>query len=200
MGPGEVIKIVIVSVIIIFAAYYSVYFLAARKSKQIGGRDIRVCERFSLSKDKMICVIESKGKAYLTVITSGGATVLDTYDIPEPDGEKSPAGTGGRTGVIRLPDMIGRGFSAVFGKRGSDLKTGDSVRRARVPDYSFGLFMKRAEAGETIGAYAEKDGEKHMLKTAAEEDKLDEVYRKIQKRRAESASAAHREEKEPPDE
>ena len=83
MRIGEILQLIAGILIVILAAYYVMYFVANRKIKRAPGRGISVGERFSLSKDKMVCVIESRGVAYLVVITNGGATVLDSYDIEE---------------------------------------------------------------------------------------------------------------------
>ena len=197
MGPGEIARIVIVTLVIIFAAYYAVYYMAVRRSKLPGGREIKICERFSLSKDKMICVIEAKGKAYLTVITGGGATVLDTYDIPDSEKEEF-SGSGNEYGGSAVP----RGLTVISKVPGAIFKTLKRAFRpgAETPGGDFNSFMKRAGADEIISVYAASDEEKTDLKIAAEEDKLDEVYKRIQSRRSETGYKTHREEKDLPDE
>ena len=83
MNPGQVITFVIGSLVAIFLAYYATYFIAKRGSKIQSGRTLRVLDRASLSKDKMICVVSVRDKIYIVAMSDGAVTVMDTFDADE---------------------------------------------------------------------------------------------------------------------
>lgn len=187
----EVVQLIVGSVIIIIAAYYTTYFIASRKGKTMTGREIRVHERFSLAKDKMICVVEIRGKAYLVVITNGGATLLDTFDAEEfAEQKEQPSPYGASSGLIQRGLMAG--FNAL--RKGTSSKQ-STAKKSGSDRADFASSMKRAGADEIINVYGndEKDSD---LNVAAEEDGIDEMYRRLQNRRAHGTLFPDSEEKE----
>jgi len=97
---GEIMQLIAGILIVILAAYYATYFLANKKRKNISGRGINVRERFALSKDKMVCVIEANGKAYLVVITNGGATLLETTELVNDTATDGVQGASPQSGYV----------------------------------------------------------------------------------------------------
>ena len=73
-------------VIILIACYYTTSYIGRRAmgqnraGKRSGGRSITLLERFAISKDKSLCIIEIAGKIYIVGVTNQAMTVLDTLD------------------------------------------------------------------------------------------------------------------------
>ena len=93
-GSGWIILFLVSSVAVIAGSYYLTRFLANKMSSMGQGRQIRIREsvvvaRGSLrQRDKMVCIIEVKGKAYLVAFTANTVALLDTMDaedIAEPE-------------------------------------------------------------------------------------------------------------------
>lgn len=190
----DIIKLIVGSVVIIAAAYYTTWFIANRRIKKVRGRSIQVNERFSITKDKMICTVEVNGKVYLLALTNGGATVIDTFDADDFAQEEAPASAAApgtaEDDVNPFQDSgfmqrtIWSAFNALR-KRGSKKKPASS---------SFEDTMKSASAEEIIGRYADNSGEEELdgqLSFAREEDSIDEIQRRLQSRRAKNDQSAH---------
>lgn len=199
MGWFEILKLIIGIVLIIIAAYYSVFFLATRKNKGLAGREIQVYERFSLSKDKMICIMGAKDKAYLVILTNGGATVLETYDISEferPEAERTGYGAPFPSGPIQRGLLAG--FNALKSRLTAKPAAADKSEDQKT---DFSATMNRASANDLIATYADREGESPppgaakeeespAPNTAEKEDGIDEIYRRIQNRRASGGHTA----------
>lgn len=85
MTTEQTARLIIGSIVVILAAYYILYFVGTRRNARVRGRQINVRERFALSKDKTICLMEVGDKVYLVVVTNNGATLLDTFELSEFD-------------------------------------------------------------------------------------------------------------------
>lgn len=189
MDTGDYMKLIAGAIFVIALCYYATYFIANRKIKRIPGRGILVRERFSLSKDKLICVIESKGKAYLVVITNGGATVLETYDveeIPEPDLREQTDGAEESLHRGYVPNGI---LATWIWKLVSWIK---KATTARTPP------QKYNEARQS----ERQSRSDFTIQVAREEDKIDEIQRRLRNRMASDArtEAGVETAEEPPDE
>ncbi|MDR0490933.1 MAG: flagellar biosynthetic protein FliO [Oscillospiraceae bacterium] len=91
--PLQVALSIIGIVVIIVGAYYVTYFIGV-KSSRIGrsrnrNRNIRLLDRFSISKDKSFCIVEIAGKVYVIGVTNQSMTLLDTLD-PEALADAAP--------------------------------------------------------------------------------------------------------------
>jgi flagellar biogenesis protein FliO len=84
---------IIAVIAVIAAAYYATWWIAKRANGgTIGsGRNIRVIERFSFSKEKLLCLVEVNGKTYLIAYTNGGVSLIDSYDEPIEAAESAAA-------------------------------------------------------------------------------------------------------------
>lgn len=176
MGPGDVIKLIIGSIVIIAAAYYATRYISAKSAKRIAGGAIRVRERFSLAKDKMICVIEVNGVAYLVVITGSGATLLDKLDASELESRTSQASPDAIP--ASLPELIQRAVAHVV-SRLKCLFTSESGKKER-SNSDFSAAMRRARSDETISTCAHLNDDLQDINTAMGEDGFDEIYGKLQ--------------------
>lgn len=192
MQFAEIAKLVIGSILIIIAAYYTTYFIANRKPKGMAGRGIRVHERFSLSKDKMVCVIESQGKAYLVVITNGGATLLDKFDaeVFAPDAETEDGPSDGMTppeGLGTIQRGLWMGFASL--RNAVTARTGTHRRKSYLDDLDFDDYIESDDPDlddDLVDDPDDGDTEERSPRVgfAAEEGNLDEMYRRLQSRRA----------------
>jgi flagellar biogenesis protein FliO len=81
------------TVIVIIAAYYVTYFIGSRGigMKSRSSREIKLRDRFSVSKDKTFALVEVRGRVYLVALTNGGAVLLDTYDLAEFEESATPS-------------------------------------------------------------------------------------------------------------
>ncbi|MDR0446850.1 MAG: flagellar biosynthetic protein FliO [Oscillospiraceae bacterium] len=75
---------------IIAAAYYVTHFIGSRGLKMRSGRDIKLRDRFALSKDQSFAIIEVRGRVYIVALAAGGAALLDTYELTEYE-ERAPS-------------------------------------------------------------------------------------------------------------
>jgi flagellar biogenesis protein FliO len=78
-------------VIVIIAAYYVTYFIGSRGMKSRSSREIKLRDRFAVSKDKTFALVEVRGRVYLVALTNGGAALLDSYDLAEFEASAAPA-------------------------------------------------------------------------------------------------------------
>lgn len=176
MGPGDVIKLIIGSIVIIAAAYYATRYISAKSAKRIAGGAIRVREQFSLAKDKMICVIEVNGMAYLVVITGSGATLLDKLDASELESRASQASPDAIP--ASLPGLIQRAVAYVV-SRLKCLFTSRPGKKER-SNSDFSAAMRRARSDEIISTCAHLNDDLRDINTAMGEDGSDEIHGKLQ--------------------
>ncbi|MDR0904980.1 MAG: flagellar biosynthetic protein FliO [Oscillospiraceae bacterium] len=84
MGEGIKLVFSVIGVaVIIFAAYFVTWLIGTRHMKMGATRDIRVRDRFAITKDKSFVLVQSHGRVYFVALTNNGATLLDTYDAEE---------------------------------------------------------------------------------------------------------------------
>jgi len=92
MDPLRVALSLVGIVIVIIAAYYATWFVSVKASGQSRGKlrnkNIRLIDRFAISKDKSFCLVEIAGKVYVIGITNQSMTLIDTLD-PEVFAETS---------------------------------------------------------------------------------------------------------------
>lgn len=179
---GEGLQLVAGILIVILAAYYATYFIAHRKSKRIPGKGINVHERFALSKDKMVCVIEVNGKAYLVAMTNGGATLLDTFDISEykEAGERADDDSHAQPGYV--PNgIIARGIWKLF----NFIKSATYAKTANNPARRDGRLYTDVYTNSPEQENEMRDVEPDFtIRVAREEDGLDEIQRRLKNRMA----------------
>ncbi|MDR1299445.1 MAG: flagellar biosynthetic protein FliO [Oscillospiraceae bacterium] len=65
---------------IIAAAYFVTYFLGARTFRLKQTREIKIIDRFALSKDKALYLAQVKGNVYFIAMTHQSAALLDKFD------------------------------------------------------------------------------------------------------------------------
>ncbi len=161
MNPDRIILFIIVSVLIIACAYYATYFLAARTGKTKAGRLIKLRDRFAVTKDKSIYLIEVKEKVYLIAMTNQNVTLLDTLDLEEFEPAASEQREKTAAPKFEPQGMIQKGLWSAFSalKNGAELRTRNKTEKSR------------------------------PVSPGSENDGLDLVYRKIQSRRAKFGSA-----------
>ena len=182
MEPGEIVKLIVGAIVVILAAYYATYFVANRKIKRTPGRGINVRERFSLSKDKMVCVVEANGKAYLVVVTNGGATLLDTFEAQEFEtaAELEKPAYPQQQGYV--PNgIIARGIWRLF----------NSFRNAASARTSPAYRGQRADADMFVSPEnqdSRRERTEFTIRTAREEDGIDEIQRRLKNRMAASSN------------
>lgn len=176
MEVGQALRLIAGIIVVILAAYYATYYLAKRRNKRIPGRGINVLERFSLTKDKLVCVIEANGKEYLVVITNGGATLLDTFEAGEYEAEaaENDMGTAKPQQHVYKPNgIIATAIWKIVNsaKSASTAKTAAAQRNtdmsARQPDLR-------------------NDAVEYPLRTVREEDGIDEIQRRLKNRKTAS--------------
>jgi len=84
MTPEQVIIFIIGTVAILFGAYYVTYFIGMKASGQtragLRNRNIKLLDRYAVSRDKYFCIIEIAGKVYIVGMTNQSMTLLDTLD------------------------------------------------------------------------------------------------------------------------
>lgn len=173
MELGEIIKLTIGSVLVIIAAYYATVLVAKRRRSAITGREILIRERVALSKDQSVCVVESRGRAYLVIITNGNATVLDSYEVPETQEAGQPE-SGGFTPTDPIQRAMWNGLNKLKNKRRKD-------------DFS-GVFERAAETEttEVPGDRVKKPG------PLSDDDNIDALYKRVQSRRYANSDRADR--------
>jgi len=181
MKFGETLQLIAGILIVIIAAYYATYFLANKKNKRMPGRGISVRERFALSKDKMVCVIEANGKSYLVVITNGGATLLDTVEAGEYEATVVENAEEGTPQGYQPNGLIAIGIWKLFNFfRGA---TKAKTAATRHEERTFSSVLE-----ETAGPDIAPRGSEHTIRVAREEDAMDEIQRRLKNRMATGAS------------
>lgn len=171
---GQVVLYIIGAIAIIIAAYYTTYYLGKRSIKTAAGRNIRIHDRFALSKDKSFCLVEVKGKVYLVAVTSRSVTLLDTLSAEEfaAQGESSAASS--------TPGYAaGGGLSSFLTRFWDAMKSNFSSAAKPRPGSMKGLELYDLDKRIT-------------LQNAKEEDNLDAVFREIQTGRAKRRATASR--------
>jgi len=116
----QLIGVMAVMVLIIFAAYFMTKFVAARANGTVGrSRYIRIIDRFSISKDKMFVLIAVGESVYLVGVTNQGMTLLDQKTLEDFPVDAEPP---------RRPPGSLTDFISSFGKRrnGSTEKSGST--------------------------------------------------------------------------
>ena len=87
MPPEQVIIFIIGTVVILFGAYYVTYYVGMKASGQtragLKNRNIKMLDRYAISRDKQFCIIEVAGKVYILGLTNHTVTLLDTVDAAE---------------------------------------------------------------------------------------------------------------------
>jgi flagellar biogenesis protein FliO len=68
---------------IIAAAYFVTYFVGSRSLRVKSAREIKLLDRFALSKDKAFYLVSVKGKVYFIAMANQSAALLDTFDGSE---------------------------------------------------------------------------------------------------------------------
>lgn len=164
MINGQIIIFILASVLVIAGAYYSTYFLASKTGKMRPGRSgrmIKLLERFSLSKDKSICLIEVKDKVYLIAMTSQNATLLEKMDIKEFETASVSQNVKPTSSQYEPKGAIQKGLWSAY----SAFKNGRQAKDSR---------------GKSSAAGQNKTGQSRQ--TSGEVDNLDLVYKKLQSR------------------
>ena len=185
MSFGETVQLIAGVLVVILAAYYVTYYIANKKIKRAPGKGINVRERFSLSKDKMICVIEANGKSYLVVITNGGATLLDTVEAAEREAAGAES-----TAVIQRgyePNgIIARGIWKLFNslKRATTAKTVSTSAQ-----YEESTFADILENTQEPDEDLLQEKAEYTIRVAREADAMDEIQRRLKNRMAAAASS-----------
>jgi flagellar biogenesis protein FliO len=80
MSPGQAVWFVVGTAAIIAIAYFVTVFLGTHSARLRATRNIKLRDRFALSKDKSFCLVEVKDKVYFIAVTSQSATLLDTLE------------------------------------------------------------------------------------------------------------------------
>ena len=191
MSFGETLQLIAGILIVILAAYYVTYYIANKKNKRVPGRGISVRERFSLSKDKMVCVIEANGKSYLVVITNGGATLLDTVESARQEAAEAESAAAAPRGY-EPNGLVARGiWKLLNGIRGATTaKTVSAAVPTRSEERTFAEVIENTP--EPLDDLLQGE-EERTLRVAREEDAMDEIQRRLKNRRATAASADNEE-------
>lgn len=177
MEAEQVATLIGGSIIVILAAYYVIYFVANRKNFNMRGRHIRIRERYSISKDSTICLMEVGEKVYLIALSNGGATLLDTFALSDLADSAQDAGASGQGNSPALSFYTGP-FPGLFKKLHTRL-----TRKKTTPGADFASTLKNADMDEFIANYS-SESIPQPLRTAKKEDGIDELYRRIQNKRA----------------
>ena len=160
MTADRIILFIFVSVLVIVCAYYATYFLAAKTGKTKAGRSIKLRDRFAVTKDKSICLIEVKGKIYLIAMTNQNVTLLDTLDLEVFEPVESEQRRKAEAPKFEPQGMLQKGLWQVY----TSLKNGELPK-------------------------ARKTTEKRNPKSLhLDTDALDQVYRRIQRKRSQLGS------------
>jgi len=87
MPPVQVIISLIGIVVIIFGCYYVTYYVGMKASGQtrvgLKNRNIKMKDRYAISRDKQFCILEVAGKVYIVAMTNNAVTLLDTVPADE---------------------------------------------------------------------------------------------------------------------
>lgn len=122
-------------VAVIAGAYYVTYFFGSRAARVQSAREIKILDRFSLSKDKAFYLVRVKGKVYFIAMAHQSAALIDTFDGSEFESETpkrmsfkealafSSSSVRGAPGW--LAGIISRGVAGKGGGKDSGGKNGD---------------------------------------------------------------------------
>jgi len=84
MQTEQVITFIIGTIVVLFGAYFVTYYVGMKASGQtragFRNKNIRLLDRYAISRDKQFCVIEIAGKVYIIGATNQTMTLLDTFD------------------------------------------------------------------------------------------------------------------------
>jgi len=84
MPPVQVILSIIGIVVILFGCYYVTYYVGMKASGQtrtgLKNRNIKMLDRYAISRDKQFCIVEVADKVYVIGLTNHTMTLLDTFD------------------------------------------------------------------------------------------------------------------------
>jgi len=84
MPPDQVILFIVGTIVVLFGAYYVTYYVGLKASGQtragMRNRNIRLLDRYAISRDKQFCIVEIAGKVYIVGVTNNAMTLLDTFD------------------------------------------------------------------------------------------------------------------------
>ena len=84
MDPGQIIVFIIGTIVILIGAYYVTYFIGTKASGQkfatVRNRNIKLHDRYAISRSATFCVVEIAGKVYIVGTTGNSMTLLDTID------------------------------------------------------------------------------------------------------------------------
>ena len=151
MSPLEITFSLICVVIVIIGAYYATYYIgvkaSGRSSSRIRNNNIRIIDRFAISRDKGFYLIEIGEKVYIIGVTNQSMTVLDTLDAAafseaaaeRRDTEISSFTKGGNM-KSRLTNRLAAFMAARMGgapesgERNAGESFADSMRKARDTD------------------------------------------------------------------
>ncbi|MDR1064953.1 MAG: flagellar biosynthetic protein FliO [Oscillospiraceae bacterium] len=122
--------------VIIIAAYYVTYFISSRGLKTRSARDIRLRDRFALSKDKTLALVEVRGHVYFVALTNGGAALLDTYDLAEFEASAPASSAARRMSFADALAASARNAGGVPGFIASKLSKRDPEQDAQATDGS----------------------------------------------------------------
>lgn len=160
----DVVLFIIGAIVVIFGAYYTTYYLGKKSIKTASGREIRLRDRFSVSKDKSFCLVEVKDKVYVVVVTNQSVTLLDTLPASEFVSRDETVSAAGMFPAGGLQKVIAKGISA----------------------------LKAVWARRKVTGLYDLD-ERITLQMAEEEDNLDIVFREMQTGRGKRKAALSRE-------
>ena len=159
MPGNQIVIFILASVLVIACAYYSTYFLAGRTGKIKSGRMIKLIERFSISKDKSICLVEIKDKVYLVAMTGQNVTLLDKIDIKDFEAASVVQKNKPASSKYEPQGVLQKGLFSTY----ISIKDGIGKRKSRHT--------------EPTGKKADNSG-----RVNADQDNLDLVYKKIHSR------------------
>ena len=87
MDPGQVIVFIIGTIVILFGAYYVTYFIGTKASGQklntVRNRNIKLHDRFAVTRTATFCIIEIADKVYVVGVTGNSMTLIDTLDAAD---------------------------------------------------------------------------------------------------------------------
>jgi flagellar biogenesis protein FliO len=80
------------AVIVIGAAYYATWWIASRSGRVQAGRHIKVRERFALTKNTTLCLVEVKDKVYFIALSGNSSDVIADFKLSEFDNDDGSNG------------------------------------------------------------------------------------------------------------
>jgi len=171
MGGTQLVGSIIGVLAILFLAYYVTYYIgikASGRTKIRGiGRNVRVLERFSISKDKSFCLIEINGTVYVIGITNSSMTVIDT--MPLESIEESMAANEGQAFPLGVP---GGALGQKFVSGMASFLAGNKMRR-QGGSSAFSESMKNAYKDAHGKDFANGSGEDNGRENGYPDDRGD---------------------------